>query len=49
MSTDTDASAKLDTMAKDLAAKEGIPLATAYTKVLDTPEGDALYNQHRGD
>ena len=49
MSTDTDASAKLDKMAKDLAAKEGIPLATAYTKVLDTPEGDALYNQHRGD
>ena len=47
MSTDTEASAKLDKLAKDLAAKEGISIAAAYAKVLDTPEGEALYEQHR--
>ena len=46
MSTDTDASAKLDKLAKDLASKEGIPFASAYAKVLDTPEGEELYNAH---
>lgn len=48
MSSDTDAGAKLDQMAKDLAQKEGISVERAYAKVLDTPEGDKLYNQHRG-
>ena len=48
MASDTDASGKLDQMAKELSAKEGISLSAAYVKVLDTPEGEALYNQHRG-
>lgn len=47
MSSDNDASLKLDKMAEELAAKEGITKAAAYAKVLDTPEGTKLYEQHR--
>ena len=48
MASDNDATAKLDKMAKDLAANDGISVAKAYALVLDTPEGSALYDQHRG-
>lgn len=46
MDTDTDASLKLDALAKELAAKEGISIQKAYVKVLKTEEGAKLYNQH---
>lgn len=48
MATDTDASMKLDAMAKELAAKEGISVSKAYAKVLATEEGGKLYDQHCG-
>lgn len=48
MDTDTDASLKLDSLAKELAAKENISVAKAYQRVLATEEGAKLYNQHCG-
>lgn len=36
---------KLDSKAEELAKKESIPVAKAYGKVLDTPEGQELYKQ----
>lgn len=47
MASDTDASMKLDAMAKELAAKENISISKAYAKVLSTEEGGKLYDQHR--
>lgn len=38
---------ELEQMAADLAKKEGISHADAYSRVLDTPEGDALYAKHK--
>ena len=38
---------KLEKMAQDLAKKDGISEADAYTKVLETPEGAKLYDEHR--
>lgn len=46
MQSDTDASLKLDAMAKELATKENISVAKAYQKVLKTEEGAKLYSQH---
>ena len=46
MASDTDASLKLDALAKELAAKENISISAAYAKVLKTEEGAKLYNQH---
>lgn len=46
MDTDTDASLKLDALAKELAAKESISISAAYAKVLKTEEGMKLYSQH---
>jgi hypothetical protein len=40
------AAEKLDAMAKALANKEGLPFVKAYGKVLDTPEGRDLADQH---
>lgn len=48
MDTDTEASLKLDALAKELAAKENISVAKAYQRVLATEEGAKLYNQHCG-
>lgn len=47
MTSDTDASMKLDAMAKELATKENISIAKAYQKVLQTEEGGKLYDEHR--
>ncbi len=47
--TDADSpTAKLEAMAHNLVSKteNGISYADAYQKVLDTPEGDALYEAH---
>lgn len=38
---------QLDKLAADLAKKENISQAQAYNKVLETPEGERLYNEHR--
>lgn len=38
---------QLEQLATDLAKKENISHAAAYNKVLETPEGSALYDQHR--
>lgn len=35
---------KLDKMAKDLSEKDNIPFAKAYTKVLETKDGKAIYD-----
>lgn len=47
MASDTDASMKLDALAKELAAKENISIAKAYQKVLQSEEGGKLYDEHR--
>lgn len=39
---------QIETMAKAVAAKDSITLEQAYTKVLETPEGKALYSAHAG-
>jgi len=36
---------KLNKMAENRAKTEGISEAVAYTAILDTPEGNALYQQ----
>lgn len=46
LDTDTDASMKLEHMAEELAKKEGISKEDAYGRVLDTPEGERLYEEH---
>ncbi len=45
--TEGSAEEQLEQMASDLAKKDNIPHAEAYNKVLETPEGDALYAQHK--
>jgi hypothetical protein len=42
---DSGAAAKLEKMAKELADKENISIAKAYSKVLETPEGSKLYTE----
>ena len=42
---ETEAGDKLEKMAKELAAKDSISYAKAYTQVLETPEGNKLYAQ----
>ena len=47
-STDDEATAKLDALAKEYAKKNSVDYITAYDAVLDTPEGAELYNKHLG-
>lgn len=46
LSTDNDATTKLEKMASELATKEGITKAMAWVRVTETPEGERLYNEH---
>lgn len=46
VSVSKQAELKLDEMAKALSEKENIQFATAFGKILDTPEGTALYEQY---
>jgi hypothetical protein len=39
---------KLDVLAKAKAKQDSIPYGKAYLAVIDTPEGEALYNEHAG-
>lgn len=41
----TDAEAKLNKMAEDLAAKSGVTVQKAYAQVMETPEGAKLYEE----
>ncbi|RWD62547.1 MAG: hypothetical protein EOS36_14890 [Mesorhizobium sp.] len=43
------AETQLDSLAKARAAKDGVSYAKAYTDVLDTEEGRALYAKHKQD
>ena len=38
---------QLEKLAEDMAKKENITHAQAYAKVLETPEGEALYTKHK--
>lgn len=44
-----EATAKLDALAKEYATKHNVSYATAYAEVLKSDEGEALYNEHRGE
>lgn len=46
LETDSDATMKLQKMAEELAKKENISVAKAWDKILDTPEGERLYEEH---
>lgn len=46
--TESNEELALETVAKMRADEEGITYEKAYAKVLDTPEGEALYNKMQG-
>lgn len=45
----TDATAKMDELAKAYMEKHNVSYATAYAEVLKSDEGERLYNEHRGE
>lgn len=46
---ETDATAKMDELAKAYMEKHNVSYATAYAEVLKSDEGERLYNEHRGE
>lgn len=46
--TEKSAADELDALAKSYAQENKVDLSVAYAKVLETPEGEALYNKHIG-